>query len=115
METLNYRQLADRFPVCPNSESSLEAWQKLLWRWREDGKLEQRKHWRYGPSIEGNNQPTRYYNLAKIVRLICVEARGKMVRPRIGFLYTEYFDEFTEILSNSVATVATVEPHTNSN
>lgn len=104
---LNYRQLSAMFPVCPNGESSDQAWASLLKQWREVGKLELRKHWRYGPSIEGNNQPTRYYDAPKVVRLICTEARlndrRRQPRPRIAYLYAEYYDAFAAILTEANA------------
>lgn len=100
MDTMTIRQLAEKYPVCSNQVSSISAWQQILERWRTDNKLEQRKHWRYGPSETGSRQLSRYYNVARIVRLICLEARAHnpRPRPRVSLLYQEYFDEFAEIL-----------------
>lgn len=102
MDMLNYKQLSDKFPVCPVDESSDMAWASLLHRWRDEGKIKERIHWRYGPGVD-SNRPTRYYDVPKVVRLICLEARGKLSRARISFLYQEYFDQFAAILQEANA------------
>lgn len=100
---MNYRQLSVKFPLCLVGESSDQAWASLLLRWRDEKKLELKRHWKYGPSVEGNNQPTRYYDVPRVVRLVCLEARTKLPRPRIAFLYTEYFDELAAVLTEANA------------
>lgn len=110
MEMLNYKSLSERFPICNNGVSSDQAWSLLLRRWRTDGKIKERFHWRYGPSVEVTNKPTRYYDLLKVVKLVCIEARADSPRPRVSFLYQSYFDEFAAILKEAnSATAATAE------
>lgn len=98
MEMLNYRQFSERFPLCNNCISSHEAWAILLKRWRDEGKLAEKKHWRYGPSIEGNNQPTRLYDVRRVIRLVVAEHQAGNPRPRIAFLCQTYTSELAEIL-----------------
>lgn len=105
MDMLNYRQISERFPICNNCVSSNDAWALMLKRWREEGKLKEKRHWRYGPSIDGGNQPTRLYDLARVVRLVVLEHQGGHPRPRIAFLCQTYTDQLADILT-SVATVA---------
>jgi hypothetical protein len=107
MDMLNYRDFSKKFPVCPKGESSDQAWASLLLQWRGKGKLELKRHWRYGPSIDGNNQPTRYYDVPRVVRLVCLEARSPTPRPRIAYLNTEYYDDFSAILAEANAAKAT--------
>ena len=107
MEMLNYKQLSDRFPICNNCISSEEAWSLILKRWRDDGKLVERKHWRYGPGVDASTRLTRYYDPRRVVRLCVLENQGQRPRPRIAYLCQTYTEAFIEILKQSVTVVDT--------
>lgn len=98
-ENLTYRQLSARFPLCNNGLSSNDAWAFLLKKWRDDGKLQEKKHWRWGRDQESaKHNPTRYYDLLKVIRLVVAEQQTGRARPRIGYLCQNYTEEFIDIL-----------------
>lgn len=98
-EMLNYLQFAQRFPICPNGLSSADAWAYLLKKWRDEGKLVERKHWRYGPAVEGGRNLTRIYDLRRVIRLVVAEHQAGNPRPRIAFLCQNYTKELADILT----------------
>lgn len=104
MDMLNYRQLSERFPICNNCVSSNDAWALLLKQWRDKGRLKELRDWRYGPSVGGHNQPTRLYDLRRVVKLVVLEHQTGSPRPRIAFLCQTYTGELADIL-NPVAAV----------
>lgn len=99
MDMMNYAQLSVRFPLCNNCISSSEAWATLLKRWRDDGKLKEVRDWKWGPSPEGNNQPTRLYDVRRVVKIIVSEHQHGSQRPRIGYLCQNYTEQFIDILT----------------
>lgn len=98
MELLSYGQFSDRFPL--DCVESGEAWAKLLRKWRDDGKLIERNHWKHA---RVNGELVRVYNSNKVIRLIITEARGYNSRPRISYLYQNYLEEFVQMLENDTA------------
>lgn len=109
MEPLSYKQFSALYPICDNATSSEEAWGHLLRQWRDAQRLRWGTHWNYAPSPEGKNQPTRFYDPVRVVKLILLEAKGDKPRPRILFLCQHYLPEFKEILTDTNAAIATVE------
>lgn len=99
MEMLSYRQFSARFPLNNNCLSSHDAWAYLLKRWRDEGKLEEKKHWKWGPPLDDARNLTRLYDLRRVAKLIVLEHQKGNPRPRIAFLCQSYTKDLADILT----------------
>lgn len=98
MDMLNYKQFSEKFPLCNNCVSSNDAWALILKRWRDEGKLKEAKHWRWGPPIESGSKMTRLYDVLRVVKLVVLEHQTGKPRPRIAFLCQTYTEQLADIL-----------------
>ena len=112
MDMLNYREFSAKFPLCNNGISSEEAWSRLLKDWRDDGKLVEKKHWRWGPPADSGVRMTRRYDVLRVVKLIVLEHQAERTRPRIEYLCQTYTEELTAILTPAVSADPALEQAT---
>ena len=99
MEMLTGKQFSEKYPI-GDTETSENAWLKMLMRWRDEGKLLENRHYRL---VRLDGCIPRAYNNVRVIKLIWIEAGGKAPRPRIKYLCEQYGVEFRAILEEAIA------------